>query len=83
MQLMRVPKDLEPFLSVDPEIMHGELCFTGTRIPLSVLLDNLSEGMGLDEFLIYYPTIRREQAVAVLEWEHRAIREATGMKRAG
>ena len=66
---MTVPKGLEPYLSVDSEIMHGDLCFTGTRIPVTVFLDNLTEGMCLEEFLKTYPTIRREQALAVLNWE--------------
>jgi uncharacterized protein (DUF433 family) len=48
--------------------MHGELCFAGTRVPLSVLLDNLAEGMGLDEFLKEYPTVSREQAETLTHW---------------
>lgn len=63
---MNVPKGLESTLSVDPEIMHGDVCFTGTRVPVTVLLDNISEGMGLDEFLHHYPTVSRDQALAVI-----------------
>jgi uncharacterized protein (DUF433 family) len=77
---MTVPKGLEGVLKIDPNIMHGALCFSGTRIPLTVFLDNLKEGMGVDEFLSIYPTIKREQADAVLEWENSAIRMAAGLQ---
>ena len=80
---MIVPVGLEAILRIDPEIMHGDLCFAGTRVPLTVLLDNLIEGMGIDEFLVEYPTVKREQAEAVLLWEHERIRQAAGLQLAG
>jgi uncharacterized protein (DUF433 family) len=80
---MTVPKGLENVLSIDPEIMHGALCFAGTRVPLTVFLDNIKEGFGLQDFLENYPSITREQVEAVLEWENIAIREAAGMQLVG
>jgi uncharacterized protein (DUF433 family) len=80
---MTVPKGLENVLSIDPEIMHGALCFAGTRVPLTVFLDNIKEGVGLQDFLENYPSITREQVEAVLEWENIAIREAAGMQLVG
>ena len=80
---MIVPVGLEAILRIDPEIMHGDLCFAGTRVPLTVLLDNLIEGMGIDEFLVEYPTVKREQAEAVLLGEHERIRQAAGLQLAG
>ena len=76
---MTVPIGLEGVLSFDPEIMYGDLCFTGTRVPLTVLLDNLTEGMGIDEFVHHYPTLPRASVEAVLEWKHNKIRQAAGM----
>lgn len=76
---MHVPEGLEHVLKIDPDIMHGELCFAGTRIPLTVFLDNLAEGMGMEEFLQEYPTISREQVQAILQWENSAIRRAAGI----
>jgi len=73
---MTVPKGLESVLKIDPEIMHGKLCFASTRIPLTIFLANLKDGMGIDEFLVNYPTISREQAVSVLAWENTAIQQA-------
>ena len=78
---MTVPYGLENVLKIDPNIMHGALCFSGTRIPVTVFLDNLSEGMGLDEFLTVYPTIKKEQAKAVLDWEHSAFSDAAHLLR--
>jgi uncharacterized protein (DUF433 family) len=76
---MTIPKELEPVLSRDPEVMHGKLCFRGTRVPLAVLLDNLEEGMGVDEFVQEYPSVPREQALAVVAHESRSLRQRVGL----
>ena len=77
---MTIPKGLEGVLKIDPEIMHGDLCFAGTRVPLTVFLDNLAEGVGIDGFLKNYPSISRSQAEAVLRWENDSIRQAAGIQ---
>lgn len=51
----------------DPEIMGGTPVFVGTRVPVQTLLDYLEAGDPLDEFLEDFPTVSREQVVAVLE----------------
>jgi uncharacterized protein (DUF433 family) len=80
---MTVPEGLEQILSIDPDIMHGDLCFAGTRVPLSVFLDNVEDGISLEEFIQSYPTIRKEQIQAVIQWKNNAIRQAAGLQRAG
>lgn len=77
---MTIPAELKGILKIDPEIMHGKLCFAGTRVPLTVFLDNLEEGMGLDEFVQEYPSVTREQAGAVLRWEQRQTRSVIGLE---
>lgn len=52
---------------IDPEIMSGEPCFAGTRVPVRALLDYLEGGDTIDEFLEQYPTVTRQQAIAFLE----------------
>jgi len=47
--------------------MSGVPVFTGTRVPVSALFENLEAGVSLDEFLDNFPTVIREQAVRVLE----------------
>ncbi len=53
-------------ITIDREIMSGVPVFTGTRVPVSALLENLEAGVSLDEFLENFPTVTREQAVRVL-----------------
>jgi uncharacterized protein (DUF433 family) len=51
----------------DPEIMGGTPVFIGTRVPVQTLLDYLEGGDPLSEFLEDFPSVSREQVVAVLE----------------
>lgn len=51
----------------DPEILGGTPVFVGTRVPVQTLLDYLEAGDPLDEFLDDFPSVSREQVVAVLE----------------
>jgi uncharacterized protein (DUF433 family) len=58
---------LSGVVSVDSEIMHGTACFTGTRVPIQTLLDYIEEGDTLDNFLIDFSTVKRDQAIQFLE----------------
>ncbi len=51
----------------DPEILGGTPVFVGTRVPVQNLFDYLAAGDGLDVFLEAFPSVSREQVVAVLE----------------
>ena len=51
----------------EKDILSGTPVFCGTRVPVSVLLDNLENGVSLNEFLENFPTVKREQAIKVLE----------------
>ena len=51
----------------DPEIMGGTPVFRGTRVPVQTLLDYLEADHSLAEFLDDFPSVTREQAIAVLE----------------
>lgn len=51
----------------NPEIMSGALCFGGTRVPVQNLFDYLKGNSSLDDFLVDFPSIRREKAIAVLQ----------------
>ena len=50
----------------DPGILGGTPCFAGTRVPVRILFENLADGVGLEEILDEYPSIKREQAIEVL-----------------
>ncbi|MCI0395947.1 MAG: DUF433 domain-containing protein [Chloroflexi bacterium] len=51
----------------DPDILGGTSVFVGTRVPVKTLLDYLEAGDSLEEFLDHFPSVSREQAVAVLK----------------
>jgi uncharacterized protein (DUF433 family) len=51
----------------DPEIMGGTPVFTGTRVPVQNLVDYLEGGETIDEFLIGFPTVIREQVIDFIE----------------
>ncbi|HVG45795.1 MAG TPA: DUF433 domain-containing protein [Longimicrobium sp.] len=51
----------------DPEILGGTPVFVGTRVPLQNLVDYLSAGDTLEDFLRSFPTVSREQATAAME----------------
>ena len=57
-----------PPIKVDKEILRGTPVFEGTRVPVAALLDNFEAGVSLNEFLENFPTVKREQAVQVLEY---------------
>jgi uncharacterized protein (DUF433 family) len=60
--------DLIKRVSVDPEICHGSACFSGTRIPVSVILDNLAAGLSRQEVLKSYPSLKPEDIDAALAY---------------
>jgi len=57
----------DPVIHSDPDILGGVPVFVGTRVPLRNLIDYLERGANLVEFLDDFPTVTREQAIAVLE----------------
>ena len=63
---MRV-EDFKGIVHSDPEIMGGTPVFVGTRVPLQNLIDCLEGGESIREFPEAYPTVKREQAIAVIK----------------
>ena len=51
----------------NPDILGGVPVFSGTRVPVRILIGHLEAGDRLDEFLEDFPTVSRDQAVAVLQ----------------
>jgi uncharacterized protein (DUF433 family) len=56
-----------------PEVLGGTPVFRGTRVPIQTLLDYLEGGQRLDDFLADFPTVSRDQAIAVLELAREAL----------
>ena len=51
----------------DPEILGGTPVFKGTRVPIRSLFDHLEGGDSIDDFLEGFPTVGRDQVIALLE----------------
>jgi uncharacterized protein (DUF433 family) len=62
-------------VTVDPEVCHGQACLRGTRVMVSVVLDNLADGMTEDEILRSYPTLTREAVRAAIAYAADLSRE--------
>ncbi len=56
-----------------PDVQGGAPVFRGTRVPVKTLVDYLEAGDRLDDFLRDYPTVTREQVLAVLELAKEAL----------
>ena len=50
-----------------PDILGGTPVFSGTRVPVRILIEHLEAGDRLDDFLDSFPTVSRSQAIEVLE----------------
>jgi uncharacterized protein (DUF433 family) len=51
-----------------PAVMHGQVCIRGTRIPVSLILGSLADGMIADEIVADYPTLTPEAINAALAY---------------
>jgi uncharacterized protein (DUF433 family) len=60
--------DIRELITIDKEILGGQTVFKGTRVPVESLFDHLEAGISLDNFLDDFPTVTKEQAVALLDW---------------
>ena len=57
----------EKLIDRNPDVLGGTPVFSGTRVPVRILMEHLEAGDRLDDFLDDYPTVTREQAVRLLE----------------
>ncbi len=64
-------------ITSDREVLGGMPVFAGTRVPVKTLFDYLERDHPLDEFLDDFPTVKREQALAVLELMKEKLLEQT------
>ena len=67
MHLCLAMNTVQEHINIDPEILGGTPVFRGTRVPVVSLFWHLEEGVPLEEFLDDFPSVTREQAVAVIE----------------
>lgn len=58
----------QKYITVNPNICHGKACIKGTRIMVSVILDNLAAGLTYNEIIKSYPTLTREDIHAAIAY---------------
>ncbi|MBU4271660.1 MAG: DUF433 domain-containing protein [Planctomycetes bacterium] len=68
-------KELLERISVDPNVCFGKPCISGTRIWVSLIVDNLADGVSEDEILAAYPSLVREDIRAALAYAAEMTRE--------
>lgn len=64
----------EDVIAVSKEIQGGTPVFKGTRVPVKTLIDYLEGGDSVDDFLLDFPSVTKDQAVNVLELAKDALR---------
>lgn len=67
--------DWRQWFSSAPQICHGELCATGTRVFLTNILDSMAEGASREEILESYPSLKAEHIDAVIAYAAELARE--------
>jgi uncharacterized protein (DUF433 family) len=55
-------------ISINPKVHHGQACIKGTRIPVYLIVQMLANGDTIEDLLMEYPTIKREDILACLEY---------------
>jgi uncharacterized protein (DUF433 family) len=71
-------EDLKGVIHSDPEIMGGTPVFVGTRVPLQNLIDALEGGESVEDFLEGFPSVKRSQAITVIEAGQLKMLETAG-----
>ncbi len=65
----------QEFITVDPAVCHGRACIKGTRIMVSVVLDNLAAGLTAEEIVGSYPSLNHEAVQAAIAYAAELGRE--------
>jgi uncharacterized protein (DUF433 family) len=67
--------DEKQIIHSDPEILGGTPVFCGTRVPIRSLFDHLEGGDSIDDFLEGFPSVSRDQVIALLEMSQSRVLE--------
>lgn len=59
--------NIKNYITINSEILGGQPVFKNTRVTVQTLFDHLEKGETLDSFLMDFPTVTKEQSVAVIE----------------
>ena len=65
----------QEYISVDPNVCHGQACISGTRVMVTVILNNLAAGLSIDEITKSYPSVSTDAVTATLHYAAELARE--------
>lgn len=68
---------------IDPEVHHGDPCIRGTRIPVSIIVGSIADGMTIEEVCSGYPQLTREDVRAALAYAAEVLRQEVILPIAG
>lgn len=66
-------KSIKDIISIDPDVLGGQPVFVGTRVPVESLFMHLEQGVSLNDFLEDFPSVKHEQAIAILELAEKLV----------
>jgi len=75
--MMSSMENWKEHISVDPAVCHGKACIRGTRIMVSVILDNVATGVPRSEILASYPSAKSDDIDAALAYAAELAREGS------
>ena len=66
--------DWHKYIAVNNDVHHGEPCIIGTRVPISMIVGSVADGMSFDEILDAYPQLKKESIQAALAYAADIVR---------
>jgi uncharacterized protein (DUF433 family) len=70
-------RPIDEIVTSNPNVLGGRIVFRGTRVPVEAVFENLADGMSLDAILQEFPTLDRNDVVALLQKVPEAIESST------
>ena len=67
--------DWKKYVTVDPKVCHGKACIKGTRIPVTVILDNLAASVSLENVMKSYPSVNKKAIGAAIAYAAELAKE--------
>jgi uncharacterized protein (DUF433 family) len=74
-ELLMTREELHKRISIDPNVCFGKACIRGTRLWVSLILDNFAEGISEKELLDNYPRLTHEDVLAAIAYGAEMARE--------
>ena len=60
--------DIQDVIQIRPDVQFGTPVFAGTRVPVVSLFLHLEKGIGIDDFLLDFPSVKKAQCLAAIEF---------------